>query len=161
MGALALSAALVLYAALHAGRFAEVVVAIGAVGAIVLALALATRFAPPVAWAVAVLGTAYAVALVLRGGTIDAAAPAVAVGLLLVAELAYWSIERAVPTEAGLLGRRAGHVLIAALAGSGAAALALAVSEVATGGGLAVEALGVAAAGAVLALVAALARRRA
>lgn len=145
--------------AARAGRLWELMVAIGGVGVLLLATALAARLPQLVSWSVVLIGSAYAVALLVRSETIDGTAPLFAVGLLLVAELAYWSVETSVPTEPGILSRRIGRLALLALVSGGIAAVVLAASELAVEGGLLLEGLGVLAAGAALALVVALARR--
>ena len=135
-----------------------VVAGVGGFAAILLLLALALRLPNLVAWAIASAGGTYAVSLLLTGGTIDGFAPLYAVGLLLVAELAYWSLELHVPSEPGIVARRAGRLALLLLVSGGASALVLAVSELAAEGGLELEALGVAALGGALALVAVLLR---
>ena len=107
------------------------------------------------------LGGEYAASLALAGAEVDAAAPVVAAGLLGVAELAYWSLELRGP------GREDGRVLVRRLAALAAlAVLSLAVGSfvllaaaVPPGDGVLWDAVGVAAAAATLAIVAALARR--
>jgi hypothetical protein len=123
----------------------------------VLLVALVARLPSLVLSGVAILGAEYAVSLLLRGGTIDGKAPLFAVGLLLVAEGSYWSFEPHLPSDPGIAGRRLGRLAILGLVGGGVSALVLAVSELAAEGGLGLEALGVAAAGGALTLVALLA----
>ena len=149
---------LIAFAFLRAERLAVAVAGVGGLAAILLVLALSVRLPGLVAWAIAVAGGAYAAALLLRNGTIDGFAPLYAVGLLLVAELAYWSLELHVPSEEGIVARRAGRLALLALVSGGVAALVLAASELAAEGGLALEAIGVAAVGGALALVAVLLR---
>jgi hypothetical protein len=132
--------------------------AIGVLGAVILALALVARLPGLVVWGLAVLAGGYAVALLLRSGTIDGEAPLYAAGLLVCAELSFWSLELHLPTDPGITGRRAARVVLLALIGGGISALVLAVSELAWSGGLGLEALGVAATAAALVLVALLAR---
>jgi hypothetical protein len=148
----------VAFSALHAGRLELVVAAVGLLGMLLLVVALAVRLPAVVAWAVALLGAAYASALLLRAGTIDGLAPVVAVGLLLTAELSYWSMEPHLPSDRGIGRRRAQRLALIALVGGGVSALVLAASEAAGRGGLGLEALGVAAAAGALAVVAWLAR---
>ena len=146
------------FSALRAGRLELVVAAVGLLGVLLLLVALAGQLPAVVAWAVALLGAAYATALLLRGGTIDGLAPVVAVGLLLTAELAYWSLEPHLPSDRGIARRRAQRLALLALVGGGVSALVLAASEAAGRGGLGLEALGVAAAAGALAVVAWLSR---
>jgi hypothetical protein len=150
--------ALVAYAGVRAGRLELIPVAVGAIALILLVASLVIRLPSLVAWALGVLGATYAVALLLRGETIDALAPVYAVVLLLVGELAYWSLELHLPAAPDAAARRAGRLALLALVAGGIAALVLAVSEAAGEGGLGLEAAGVVAAGGTLALVALLAR---
>jgi hypothetical protein len=107
------------------------------------------------------LGGAYAVYLAVDDVPLDSAAPVLAAGLFLSAELAYWSLEEreSFRGEPGETLRR-----IAVLTGLGAAALLasatlLALADVARTRGLAVDLVGATAAGAVLALIVLYARR--
>jgi hypothetical protein len=153
-GALALAA----YASLEVPAFGL----FGAAGAAVLAVALVVTRAGAVAPALVLVAAGYAATLVARDANApDAAAPLVACALLLVAELAYWSVELAKS------GRAEPRVLLrrfAALLGLAAAALALATGVLAAtampfGGGLAWNLVGISAAAGAIALIAELARR--
>ena len=146
------------FSALRAGRLELAVAAVGLLGMLLLLVALAARLPAIVAWAVALLGAEYTTALLLRAGTIDGLAPVVAVGLLLTAELSYWSLEPHLLSDRGIARRRAQRLALIALVGGGVSALVLAASEAAGQGGLGLEALGVAAAAGALAVVAWLAR---
>jgi hypothetical protein len=105
--------------------------------------------------AVALLGAGYALLLVIRDPALDGRAPLVAAGLLAAAELAYWSLElrAGIAEDAGALARRVALLLLVALAGMLLGALVLAVAGELGTGALWLEALGAAAAVAVLALV--------
>lgn len=107
------------------------------------------------------LAAAYAISLSAGGQVVDSRAPLYAAGLLLAAELAYWSLERRSPgrDEPGAIARRTAALLALVLGSVGLGALLLATVELPAGGGLVLEAAGVAAATATLALLAALARR--
>lgn len=128
----------------------------GALATALLLLGLLFRWAGPLPWTYAVAGAEYAGFLFIQGNAIDGIAPLYGAGLLLSAELAYWSLEHSVPGSHP--GRRASLVLAGCLAGGGIAGLVLTASEASVHGGLALEVLGVAAAVAVLALIARLAR---
>jgi hypothetical protein len=156
---LAAGVALVGYPPLRSDRLWQVVVAVGGLGLLALVVALAGRLTGLLPWAIALVAGEYATALLLRGGTIDGAAPLYGAGLLVLAELAYWSLELPLAAEPGIATRRAARLALLALVGGGVAALVLAASELATEGGLVLEAFGVAAAAGALALVALLARR--
>ena len=139
--------------AAEADRLRGTAVGIGAGAAALLALALAIGWAPLVAWALFALGTEYAVALVDRSSA-DAWVVAYAAAYLLLGELAHAALEE---RRVDLL-----HVLAAAalaLAGGVLAAGILLAGQATIGGGLALEAVGVAAAVGAIAVVAALARR--
>jgi uncharacterized membrane protein len=130
-------------------------------GVVLLAVGLARPFPSLLPWPVVILAGAYA--WKLGDGGVDQWAPVYAGGLLAVAELAYWSIElrgRAQEAER-LTERRAALIATLALASVAASGLVLAATSVRIGSGVATDLLGVAAAVAALAIVAALARPRA
>src|SRR5581483_10708026 len=78
----------VAYAVTRSSDAAPAVAGVGAVGALVLLYLLARGAADAVGWPLGILGLAYAIALVARGGSgVDEGAPLVAVGLLLCGEL--------------------------------------------------------------------------
>jgi len=157
--ALAVLAAGAMTLYVRADRLAPLVGAVGGGAVLVLAAALVARSTDVLPWAVALGGAEYAAFLVIRSGTIDPYAPLYGAGLLLVAELAYWSVERHVPSRGeGLTGRRASLVLAASLAAGGLGGLILTMAELSVNGGLALEILGVAAAVGALAVLARLAR---
>lgn len=136
-------------------------IAAAAVG--LLALALAGGWPALLPWPVALLGGAYVASLELRpdDGAIDAAAPVYGAALLLLAELAYWSLELRGPgrEERRLVARRAAALAGLALLSLLLGALVVTVTAVPLGGGAAWDAVGVAAAAAALALIVHLARR--
>jgi hypothetical protein len=137
----------------------------GALAALVLAVALWRGWPTFVAWALALLATGYALALSLgpERATIDAAAPVVAATLLVVAELAYWSLELRDPGrwEGPLLARRLAVLAALALVSLALGSVVVVVTTVDLDGGLGLTFLGVAAAVATLAILAGLARRAA
>lgn len=139
-----------------------------AVGARLAALALVALLAAVVlGWAslvpVALLlvGAAYATRLSVDDPALDGRAPFLAGGLLLAAELAYWSLEERVPlrSEPGESLRRLGLAILLALAGLAVAAVLLALADLARTGGLGVDLLGAAAAAGALLVLVLLARR--
>jgi hypothetical protein len=142
------------------GTFREVAARSAAVALLVLLAAVANGWAWLVPVAVAVAGGTYAAELSLDHAPVDAAAPAVAVGLLLAAELAYWSLDERerIPGEAGENLRRAGFVALLGLGAFLVGATVLALADAIGGGGIALDLLGTAAA--VVALVAILAAAR-
>ena len=140
-------------------RLWGLVAAIGIAGVLVLLLALAARSEGLLPWALALGGAQYAVFLVLERGAVDAYAPLYAAGLLLSAELGYWSVERHVEGDRPGLGRRRLSLVVAScLAAGGLGGVILTASELSVSGGLGLEILGVAAAVGALALLARLAR---
>ena len=106
-------------------------------------------------------GAQYSTFLVIRESSIDAYAPIFGAGLLLVAELAYWSIERRVPGTArrGADFRRGTLLVAACVAAGGIGGLILAMGELSVRGGLWLEMMGVAAAVGAIAILARLARQ--
>jgi hypothetical protein len=110
---------------------------------------------------VGLMGAAYAVHLALDDPALDTRAPLLAAGLLIAAELAYWSLEELqnVRTEAREQLRRLAVVVLLALSGLLVGAVLLAVADVARTRGLAVDLLGAAAAASALLLLVLVARR--
>jgi len=138
-----------------ADRLGWLLGAVGAAAVLVLALVLAARLPALVPLAPAAVGAQH-VALLYLGG--DARwLPVAAGGLVLAAELAYWALE---PSPAAGARVRAGTVVLAALAGGGAATLIASASNEDVGGGLGLLAAGVVAAVAAVAAIVALARLR-
>jgi hypothetical protein len=151
------------YPASTAERLDELVLAGGIVGLLVLLPSLAFGWTSGVAWSLAILAGDYALALSLRDDDlIDAAAPLYGAGLLALAELAYWSLELRGPgrEEPRVAIRRAtalgAVIVLSAVVGS----FVVVVTASPFGGGLAWDAVGVAAAACTLAILAWLARRR-
>ena len=135
---------------------------VGIAAAVFLLAALAGRWAGLLPWALALAGAEYAVFLVIQQDTIDAYAPLYAAGLLLVAELAYWSVQPLMGSQAedGLGRRRTSLVVAAVVAAGGIGGVILTMAELSVGGGLGLELLGVAAAVASLAILGVLAARQ-
>jgi hypothetical protein len=154
--------ALALYPAATSERFGELVAVPAVAGLCALAAAVLFAWPSGIAWALALLGTAYACSLAAADtDTVDAAAPLYAGGLLLVAELAYWSLELrgARHDEPGaLLGRLVALTALASLSVAVGGFVVL-VTAAPAGSGLAWDALGITAVAATLAIVARLARR--
>jgi hypothetical protein len=92
----------------------------GVVGVLLVAGAVVRPAATLVPWGLASLGGAYALALVVSDRDLDVGAGFVAAGLLLVGELAFWSVEaRDWPEEDSAAARvRLAGALILALAGA-------------------------------------------
>ena len=125
---------------------------------LVAALVLARPALVPVA-AIAV-GGLYGAQLAIDGEPLDVLAPAVAAGLLLAVELAYWSIDERTRwmSEAGDGARRTALVALIGAAAFLLAALLLALVDAVRAKGLALDLVGAAAAAAVLLTVLAVSR---
>jgi hypothetical protein len=158
VAALAL-AAVVLYPALEATRAAPLILAAAAAAVTLLVIGLA-GMTSAVLPALVLAGAEYITWLVLDSRAIDAAAPLVAAGLALAAELAYRSLDARgpAPPAAGENGRRAVDALGVAVVGGVAGIVVLAVGDQTAGGGSVLEVVGVVAAVGAVALVAVLAR---
>jgi hypothetical protein len=129
---------------------------------VALQLASLTRASPTfVPWSTGTLVASYAIALVRHGGGIDPVAPLFGAGLLLAAELSYWSIElaRLKALPAALPRRRAGTVAALVLGGMGLAAATVLVAAVPLGPGSLLRGAGAVAAVATVATLAALVHR--
>ncbi len=134
---------------------------LAAPGALAFAL-VASRSLGLLPWAIGVLGAQYAAALAIAGHTrVDGRAPAVAAGLVAVAELVAWSreLEPAFAHERTVLLRRALRIALVVVGSGAVAAGAISLAAAPLAAGLAGDALGIAAAVAALGLVAMLARR--
>jgi hypothetical protein len=152
------AAGLTAWASLTAGAGEELVAVLGVGGAAALMVALAGRWQELLPWAISLLGAQYAASLLIRDGGIDALAPFYAAGLLVTAELAYWALERG-PAARSFVVPRIGALLALALGAAGAGTALLAASEGQRGGGIVLQLLGLAAAGAAVGLVTSLAWR--
>ena len=132
-------------------------------GILVLAAGIAFRLAPAVPGAVALLGAEYVLLLGFERDTLHVHAPLVAAALLTVAELGYWAMELhgAVADEPGTYLRRGAILALLLLATVGLGTALLALVGAVSGGGLALDLLGVAAAVGALALVTLAARQTA
>jgi hypothetical protein len=132
--------------------------AVGWSGALVLAIGLASRLRVPVALGLMLVGAGYTLSLLGRG--LDPAAGLVAGGLVGIAELAYWALEREVPClrDPALARRRV--VLIVAVS-VGAVVLGTLLADLAAldaGGGAPLGAAAVVASAVLLTVVLALVR---
>jgi hypothetical protein len=135
--------------------FQEAGVRIGAVAFLGLVAAVVLGWSPLVPIAAAIAGGLYAAELAIDDAPLDIAAPAVAAGLLLCTELAYWSLEertrwRGEPGD-GL--RRAAFVALLGLLALLVAAVLLTLVDAVRARGLALDLLGAMAAVAVVATV--------
>jgi hypothetical protein len=139
-----------------ATRLGGLLAMIGAVGVAVLAAALVLRIPALVSPALALLGAEYAALFLVRGDTLDVRAPLYGAAFLVVAELGFTALElRAGRPEPGLVPRRAAMIVGAAAAGVIVGLIVLAAAATPLNGGIGLEAVGIAAA---VALVAALGR---
>lgn len=135
----------------------------GVVALAVLTASLLRGFPSGIAWALVLLAVEYAASLAVADAeTVDAAAPLVAAGLLVLAELAYWSLELRGPgREETLVLRRLSALAALAVASIGLGALLVALTAAPLGGGLLWDAGGVAAAAGTIGILAWLASRAA
>ncbi len=136
--------------------------ALGAGGLLALCLGLAVRWSAAVAFAIGVLGAEQAVRLADGPDALDRWTPLYAGAFLLLAELAWWSLEPRVAawTERDAALRRLATVLLICAAGSLFSALVVIAAGAPIHGGFGLELAGVLAATAALAVVAAVARSR-
>ena len=130
--------------------------------AVVLLAAIVNEWSPLVPIAVAAAGGIYAVELALDDAPIDLAAPAIAVGLFLTAELAYWSLDESerIPGDPGDGLRRAAVVGLLGVAAFVVSSALLVLADGIRARGLALDIVGAAAAVAALAAIALLAREK-
>jgi hypothetical protein len=151
---------LAVYAALTAARLDWLLGIVGGAGVLMLAAAVALRIPGLIAPALVLLGGEYAGLFLVREGTVDIRAPLYGAGFFLVAELAFAALElRAGEPDPGLVPRRSATLAALALGGVVLGAVVLAAATLPLDGGLALEAIGVAAAVALLVLVGRLAVR--
>jgi hypothetical protein len=151
----------VAWAATRATAIGGLVAAIGAVGAVLLAVVLWRGAEELLAWALLAAGAAYGIALAVHGGRVDAAAPLVAAGLLLCGELAVWSLDARwrIAAEEAVVRRRATALGALVLAGVAVAALVVSIAVAPAGSGLPWTTVGAVAAVGAVAIGVALARR--
>jgi hypothetical protein len=136
-------------------------VRVAVVALVVLAVALVLGWARLVPLALGLLGGVYALYLAVDDPPLDVAAPAFAAGLLVTAELAYWSLEERekVPAEGGESLRRTAVVALQGVVALVLCGGLLALADAARTRGLAIDLFGAAAAAAALLGLARLARR--
>jgi len=135
--------------------FQAVDVRVTAVAFVAAVAAIVRGWPPLVPVAVALVGGTYAAELAVDDAPLDLAAPAVAVGLFLAAELAYWSLDEhsRFAGDAGLGLRRAALVAAAALTMFVASSVLLVVVDEVSARGIALDLAGALAAVGVLAAV--------
>ena len=132
-----------------------------ALGLLALVAALVLSWSALVPASLLLLGATYALHLAADDAGLDARAPVLAAGLVLTAELGYWSLEELdrLRVDEGEDLRRLGFVVLLALAGLVVGAILLAVADLARAGGLAIDLIGACAAAAALLVVVLYARR--
>ena len=147
---------------LRGGGHEVLLLAVGGLALPVLLAGLALRWSAALALGIAILGAQQAVRLALGPDSLDSWTPLIAGGLLLTAELSWWSIEPRVPAWSqpwqGTL--RLGTVLLACAGASVVSAIVVVSAGVPLSGGFGLELAGVVAATAALAVVAYVARSR-
>lgn len=146
---------------LREGGHDVLLLAIGGAAFALLLAGLLLRWSGALAAGVALLGAQQATRLALGPEAVDEAIPLLATGLLLVAELAWWSIEPRVPAwwQAGVLARRVGTLVLACTGSLVVSALVVVAAGAPVRGGTLLELTGVVASVAALAVVAVVARR--
>jgi hypothetical protein len=162
--AVVVAAALAAYPAAQDLRFQWAALAFAVLGILLLTAGLTFRSPVTLGFALAALGADYAVLFVAEGGALDRFTPVYAAGFMLVAELAFWSIESRVPawSEPVVAEWRLARLTAACVGAAALGAFVLVAGAAGTGsGGLPLEGLGVVAAVGSLVLIAALVRRRA
>jgi hypothetical protein len=135
---------------------------LGVAAFVFLLFGLVVRWPGALGFGLAALGSEYAVLFAAEGSTLDGLTPVYAAGLLLVAELAFWSIEPRVPawSEPTALEWRLGRLAAACFGAAAVAALATISAAAATGGGgVVLESFGVGAAIGSVVILALLMRR--
>jgi hypothetical protein len=132
-----------------------------ALAVLALLAGIVLGWSPLVPVSLLLLGSAYATHLALDDPGLDGTAPLVAAGLLVTAELAYWSLEEReeIRSERGESLRHLGVVALLALGGLVAGSVLLAVADLARTEGLAIDLLGAGAAAGALLVVVLYARR--
>ena len=138
-----------------------VAVRVAAAGLVVLLAALVLGWSPLIPVAIVLVAGDYAAQLTIDDAGLDSAAPAIAGGLVVTAELAYWSLEErdGVRGEAGAGFRHAAFVAGLGVATILVASVLLAIVDAVRTRGLAVDLLGAVAAAAVLFAIVVAARR--
>jgi hypothetical protein len=139
------------------------VLVLGIAGLVWLAVGLAARWGAALAAGIAFLGAEQALALATGPSSVDPWTPLYAAGLLLAAELAWWSIEPRVPAWANpiIALRRFGIIVLMCALGAALAALVVLAAGAPLEGGVSLELVGVLAAVGAVVVVAVLAHRHA
>lgn len=147
-------------AVLREGGHDVLLLVVGGVAVVVLLAGLLLRWSAGLATAVALLGAQQATRLALGPDALDAGTPLTAGALLLVAELAWWSIEPRAPAwaQTGVAVRRVLTLLLACASATFVSAVVVVAAGAEVAGGTVLELTGVLAAIAALAVVAWVAR---
>jgi hypothetical protein len=138
----------------------EIAARVSAVALVALVAGIVQGWPFLIPLAVAAVGGSYAVQLAIDDARLDTAAPVVAVGLLLAAELAYWSLDERTRTsgDPGQGFRRLAFVALVGAAALVVASALLAVVDEVRASGLGLDLVGAIAAVAVVVTVLATAR---
>jgi hypothetical protein len=157
--ALAVEAGVAVYGTVEADRLALLVLALGAGGVVLLVYGLAAPSPAAVIASFVGVAASWSLSAWTRGPDAPGGTILAATGIFLAAELAFWSLEQiSVPDEPELLARRAAGLALRAAAALTLVSVALAALGLRVGGGLLLEAVGAAAAVALLSLVLLVAR---
>jgi hypothetical protein len=161
IAAVAAAAALAVYPAAQDIRLHWLALSLGGTALAFVALGLVARSGGAIGWGLAALGGEYAVWFDAQGSALDEYAPLYAATFVLVAELAFWSVERRVEAaaEPDLVLWRLGYLSAVCAGAAGIGGLVLVESAAGGGGGPGLEAVGVASVIGALALVGVLVRR--
>lgn len=137
-------------------------VRVAAVAVVALSTALVLGWTRLVPVALVFVGGLYAAQLAIDDVALDSASPLFAAGLLVSAELAYWSLDERerVPGDAGEGLRRVAFVALLGIAALLVASLLLALADVFRAEALALDLLGAVAAAAALLAIVLVARRQ-
>jgi len=105
-------------------------VVLGVVAVVVLGSSVAIESSAGIGLAIATLAAQYVVSALDSGSAVDARAPIVGAGLLLIAELAHWSIELRTPIrdEPSIYAARARAIALLVVASAGVAVVPLLVA---------------------------------
>jgi hypothetical protein len=137
------------------GAFEQAGARVAMVAFVALVVAVVLGWSPLVPVAVALVGGTYAIELAIDDAPLDVSVPVIALGLLLAAELAYWSLDERsrAPGDAGQGLRRAALVALGGVAAVVVAGGLLVLVDAVRTRGLALDLLGALAAAAILAIV--------
>jgi len=157
------AAALAGYPAALDLRLHALALALAALGLALLACGLLLRSSAFLVWGLVALGGEYSVLFAAEGSHLDAYTPLYAATFFLVAELAYWSIERRLEawSEYELVLWRLGNLLLVCAGAAALAAFVLVLAAAGGSGGPALEAAGVVAVIGALVVLGLLVRRSA